>query len=307
MTREKDVNEIKQSINAWRVRRRAVILAHYYQWPEVQDAADFVGDSLDLSRKACAADAEVIVFCGVYFMAESAKILSPHKTVLLPVLTAGCPMADMITPEHIAELRRAHPDAAVVTYVNSSAAVKAVSDICCTSSNAVAVVRSRPESTIIFGPDRNLGHFISLQVPEKRFVFHDGFCPTHERITVEDVRRARAEHPDAALIVHPECRPDVVRLADFAGSTAQLIRYARESERRELVIGTEQGVLHPMQQQNPDKQFHLLNNRLICGNMKKCFLEHVLGALVNMEHRIELDDSVIDRAAGSLTRMLAIG
>ena len=306
MQEDKPLNEIINEINAYRIKRNAVILAHYYQWPEVQDIADFVGDSLDLSRKARDADADVIVFCGVYFMAESAKILSPHKTVVLPVLTAGCPMADMITPEDIQALRSAHPGAAVVTYVNSSAEVKAVSDICCTSSNAVQVVRSLPEQVIIFGPDRNLGHYVSLQVPEKKFIFHDGYCPTHNQITVDDVNKARMDHPGAAVIVHPECRPEVVEMADFVGSTAQLIRYAHESKQRELIIGTEQGVLHHMKQQNPDKQFYLLNNRLICGNMKKCFLENVLNALINMEHRIELDETVIRKASQSLTRMLAI-
>ena len=238
--------------------RNAVILAHLYQWPEVQELADFVGDSLDLSRKAQETKADVIVFCGVWFMAQTAKILNPEKTVLLPRPDAGCPMADMVTPEDVWELKKKHPQAAVVCYVNSSAEVKAASDICCTSSNAVSVVSSLREEEIIFVPDRNLGHYVSQFLPDKRFILFNGFCPTHDRITPEDVEKARSARPGASVLVHPECRPEVVQKADFAGSTAQIIEYAAASDKKEFIIGTESGVLHRLKQLCPNKNFFFL-------------------------------------------------
>jgi quinolinate synthase len=263
-----------------------------------------VGDSLDLSRKARDADAGVIVFCGVYFMAESAKILSPRKTVLLPDMSAGCPMADMVSKEDVLRLRAEHPGAAVVAYVNSSAAVKAVSDICCTSTNAVRVVQTLPQKEIIFVPDKNLGHYVSRFLPEKNFIFHSGYCPVHDRIAADSVSKMRAAHPGAPVLVHPECPPEVVDRADFVGSTAQIIRYAEQSAAREFIIGTEQGVLYRMQRQNPDKLFHLLSDRLICPNMKKCRLEDVLHSLKTMEYSVALDDETIEKASSSLMRML---
>jgi quinolinate synthase len=286
--------------------RNAVILAHLYQRPEIQDIADFVGDSYDLSRRAKNALGGVIVFCGVYFMAESAKILNPEKTVLLPVLSAGCPMADMVTPEAVLKLRARYPDAAVVCYVNSSAAVKAESDICCTSSNAVKVVKSLPNRRIIFVPDRNLGHFVARQTPDKEIIRYEGFCPTHERVGAEDVAAARAARPDALVLVHPECSPEVVDAADFAGSTAQIIDHVSKSDKTEFIIGTEQGILHRLTRENPGKRFYLLSPRLFCPNMKKTGLEDLLGALEHMTNRIELDADTIRRAARCLERMLAV-
>lgn len=295
-----------ERIQELKKQKNAVILAHLYQQAEIQDLADFVGDSFDLSRKAKNAAGDVIVFCGVYFMAESAKILNPSKTVLLPVLSAGCPMADMVTPEAVLGLREQYPDAAVACYVNSSAAVKAVSDICCTSSNAVKVVKSLPNRQVIFVPDRNLGHFAARQTPDKQIILFEGFCPTHERVGAEDVTRARQAKPGAPVLVHPECPPAVVDAADFAGSTAQIIEYVAKSEKTEFIIGTEQGILHPLALQNPGKQFYLLTPRLFCVNMKKTGADDVLYALEHMVNQIELDADTIRRAAACLERMLAV-
>jgi quinolinate synthase len=296
--------DIIERIQALKKERNAVILAHLYQRGEVQDIADFVGDSLELARKAREARADVIVFCGVYFMAESAKILNPEKTVLLPVLAAGCPMADMAAPEDVLRLRAQYPEAAVVCYVNSSAAVKAASDICCTSSNAVRIVKSLPQKQVIFVPDRNLGHFVSLHVPEKEIVLFEGFCPTHERVSVEDVRKAREAMPGAPVLVHPECPPAVVEAADWAGSTAQIIDWVGKSEKDTFIIGTEEGILHGLQKRNPGKRFALLAPGLFCANMKRTTLGDVLYALENNVNAIELDGETIARARLCLDRML---
>jgi quinolinate synthase len=298
--------DITERILQLKKQRNAVILAHLYQRGEVQDIADFVGDSFDLSRKAANTQADVIVFCGVYFMAESAKILNPEKLVLLPVLEAGCPMADMVTPEDVLKLREQYPDAAVVCYVNSSAAVKAESDICCTSSNAARVVRSLPERRVIFVPDRNLGHFVSLYVPEKEIIPFAGFCPTHERVGVEDVQKAREAMPGAPVLVHPECPPAVVEAADFAGSTAQILDWVGKSDKTEFIIGTEEGILHSLKKRNPGKRFALLSPRLFCVNMKKTGLEDVLQALEIGVHAIEPDAEIADRARRCLERMLKV-
>ena len=299
-------SEIIQGIYDLKKERNAVIIAHLYQWPQIQDIADFVGDSLDLSRKAKDTNADVIVFCGVKFMAETAKILSPHKTVLLPELQAGCPMADMVTPEDVLRLRKEHPKAAVVCYVNSSADVKAVSDICCTSSNAVKVVSSLKEDEIIFVPDRNLGHYVSRFLPEKQFILFSGYCPTHNKITPADVDKVRASWPDSPILVHPECVPEVIDKADFTGSTAQIIDYAQKSKEESFIIGTESGVLHRLQQVCPSKQFYTLHAAMVCPNMKKTTLTHVYNALDKLQYQIELDEEVSKKAVGSLERMLAV-
>lgn len=290
----------------WKKQRNAVIIAHLYQWPEVQDIADFVGDSLELSRKAKDTDADVIVFCGVWFMAETAKILSPQKVVLIPERDAGCPMADMITAKDVEDLRNKHPEAAVVCYVNSSAGVKAVSDICCTSSNAVRVVASLKEKEIIFVPDRNLGHYVSRFLPDKKFILYDGFCPTHNRISPLDVEKARLARPNAPILVHPECVPAVVDMADFTGSTAQIIDYAVKSKETEFIIGTEIGVIHRLQLLCPEKKFYALHAAMVCPNMKKTNLESVYHSLEKMQYRIELDDAIIRKARVSLDRMLKV-
>ena len=286
--------------------RNAVILAHYYQVPEIQDIADFVGDSFDLSRRASMVGNDVIVFCGVHFMAESAKILNPNKTVLLPARDAGCPMADMVNREDVLALREQYPDAAVVCYVNSSAEVKAVSDICCTSSNAVKVVKSIPNKRIIFVPDENLGNFVAKQVPEKEIILYNGYCVTHKRVTVQDLEATKNAMPNTLVLVHPECTPEVVERADFAGSTAQIIDFVKKSDANNFIIGTEQGILHKLQKDNPNKRFYILSPKLICPNMKKTTLKELLTSLEDMVFEIKLDSNLISQAHKSLERMLQI-
>lgn len=300
------MTDIVDKINTLKKEKNAVILAHLYQQPQVQDIADFVGDSLDLSRKAKDNDADVIVFCGVWFMAETAKILSPQKIVLLPEKDAGCPMADMVTAEDIQKLRNEHPKAAVVCYVNSGADIKAASDICCTSSNAIKVVQSLKEDEIIFVPDQNLGAYVSRFVPEKRFILHPGYCPTHHRIKLTDVAAARAAMPGVPLLVHPECMPEVVEKADFVGSTAQIINETVRSNSQEFIIGTESGVLHRLQQLNPYKKFYALKSTMVCPNMKKTTLDSVYYALENMQYKMELSENVVKAASVSLDRMLSV-
>lgn len=301
-----DKQALIQEIQALKQKRDAVIVAHSYQIGEVQDVADMVGDSFALS-KFCAEDPHpVIVFCGVKFMAESAKILSPQKTVLLPEISAGCPMADMVNPEDIDMMRAEHPGAAVVCYVNTTAETKAKCDICCTSSNALNVIRSLPQKDIIFMPDKNLGGYIAQQVPEKNIILWPGYCITHERTTVADVNQARASQPDALLLAHPECPAAVVAEADFVGSTKQIIDYAKDSEAQKFIIGTEMGIFHQLQNDSPSKQFYLLSSGLICPNMKKTKLESVYESLKNMQYQIELDPDIIEKARASLERMLEV-
>ncbi|HNQ62946.1 MAG TPA: quinolinate synthase NadA [Syntrophorhabdaceae bacterium] len=286
--------------------RNAVIVAHNYQVDEVQKIADILGDSFALSRYCASSPHETIVFCGVHFMAESAKILSPQKTVLLPEINAGCPMADMVNAEDIRQLRKIYPNAAVVCYINTTAEVKAECEICCTSSNAVQVIRSLKEKDIIFVPDMNLGNYIARMVPEKNMIIWNGFCITHHRVTSDDVLNARAVHPDALVLVHPECRPDVVDMADFVGSTKQIMDFGAKSEGRKFIIGTEMGVLFRLREDNPDKEFYLLSQGLICPNMKRTKLISVYNALKEMKHRIEIEDSILIRAKSSLDRMMQV-
>ncbi|HOB68254.1 MAG TPA: quinolinate synthase NadA [Syntrophorhabdaceae bacterium] len=286
--------------------RNAVIVAHNYQVDEVQKIADILGDSFALSRYCASSPHETIVFCGVHFMAESAKILSPQKTVLLPEINAGCPMADMVNAEDIRQLRKIYPNAAVVCYINTTAEVKAECEICCTSSNAVQVIRSLKEKDIIFVPDMNLGNYIARMVPEKNMIIWNGFCITHHRVTSDDVLNARAVHPDALVLVHPECRPDVVDMADFVGSTKQIMDFGAKSEGRKFIIGTEMGVLFRLREDNPDKEFYLLSQGLICPNMKRTKLISVYNALKEMKHRIEIEDSILLRAKSSLDRMMQV-
>jgi quinolinate synthase len=297
---------IQDEIERLKKEKNAIILAHYYQTEDIQDAADIVGDSYALSKTARDNDAGIIVFCGVKFMAESAKILSPHKKVLLPVMEAGCPMAEMVTPEDIKELRAKYPDAAVVTYVNSTSEVKAVSDICVTSSNAVKVVRSLKEKRIIFVPDQNLASYVASQVPEKEIIPFHGYCVVHHRLTAKDADGALAAIPDALLLVHPECPPEVTKKADYVGSTAGIIEYARKSEGSRFIIGTEMGILHVLKKENPDKHFFLLAPKLLCTNMKKTKIADVLDALKFEQHEIHLSDEIIEKAKRSLDRMLEV-
>lgn len=299
-------NNLAEEIRRLKKERNAIILAHNYQVPEVQDVADIVGDSFALSQHAAETDSDVIVFCGVHFMAESAKILSPDKTVLLPVRDAGCPMADMVTAPKLREMKARYPDAAVVCYVNSSAEVKAESDVCCTSSNALKVVESLENKQVIFVPDKNLGSYIASKVKNKEIILWKGFCITHKRVKVEEVQKIRQLHPNAKILMHPECEPEVQKLADFLGSTSAIIKYAGEIPEKDLIIGTEEGILHLLKKQNPDKNFYLLSMGLICTNMKKTRLEDVHSALLNMQHEIHVDEDIRIKALKSLERMLKI-
>jgi len=297
--------ELKQEIRALLKKRNGVLLAHNYMRDEVQEIADITGDSLALSMEAAKTGAEVIVFCGVHFMAESASILAPDKTVLLPRLDAGCPMADMVTAEGLLRMKEEHPGVPVVTYVNSSAAVKAVSDICCTSANALRVVNSLPEAETIFVPDRNLGMYVA-RFSAKTFYFWDGYCPTHERLKAEAVIRLKGEYPDALFVCHPECNPAVVALADHVCSTSGMYDWCRKSLARRFIIGTEAGILYRLRQENPDKEFILASPALICPNMKLTSLEDILTALQTMEPVVKVAEEIRVAAKRALDRMLAI-
>jgi len=297
------INEIKRM----KKEKNAVIVAHNYQIDEVQDLADVVGDSFKLSQYCASTDADVVVFCGVHFMAESAKVLSPDKTVLLPEIHAGCPMADMVTARALREEKKKYPEAAVVCYINSSAEVKAECDICCTSSNAVKVVKSLPNKEILFVPDQNLGSFIAKQIPEKTVHLWQGYCITHHRVVESDVKKAKEIHPDALFLVHPECRPQVVEMADFVGSTAQIIEYAQKSPHKKFLIGTEMGVMHKLKKDSPDKLFYMLSTGMICPNMKKTTVESVYFSLKEMRYEITLEKNVAESAKKALGAMLALG
>jgi quinolinate synthase len=297
---------LSTEIQNLKIEKDALILAHTYQNDEVQEIADFVGDSLELSRLAANTSHQIIVLCGVHFMAESAALLSPEKTVLLPAEEAGCPMADMADAETVKEWRAKHPQAAVVSYVNTSAAVKAESDICCTSSNAVNVVRSLPEEEIIFLPDRNLGSYVAAQIPEKKFHLWPGFCRTHQQVTSEEVEKVRNIHPEAKLLVHPECRPEVSRQADYVGSTKQIVEEVAKMDSSTFIIGTEMGILHGLKKRYPNKRFYLLTPRLVCPNMKKTTCLDVARSLRTLQPVITVPEPVRSRARLSLERMLAL-
>ena len=297
---------IKTEIRALLKEHNAVLLAHNYMRDEVQEIADITGDSLALSMEAAKTDAEVIVFCGVHFMAESAAILSPGKKVLLPRPDAGCPMADMVTVAGLEALKARHPGVPVVTYVNSSADVKAHSDICCTSANAIKVVRSLKEDELIFVPDRNLGRWVAKFVPEKRFILWEGFCPTHERMTLEAVLQKKAEHPDALFICHPESAPEVTALADHACSTSGMYDYCRTSPATKFIIGTEAGILYKLRVENPGKEFILASPALFCPNMKLTSREDILYSLQTMSPVISVPEDIRNRARQALDRMLAV-
>lgn len=282
----------------------AVILAHLYQEDEIQEVADFTGDSLELSRKAAETKAQVIVFCGVKFMAETAKILSPDKTVLLPAKDAGCPLADTIDSERLSKLRSANPGVPVVCYVNTSAEIKAHSDYCCTSSNAVNLIKHIPQNRIIFIPDQNLGSYVAKKVPEKELILWEGSCITHHRVTARHVDKVKKLHPQVPILVHPECRPEVIEKADFVGSTSQILQYARKSSAATLIIGTEMGVLYRLRKENPHKNFYLLAPGLFCPNMKKTKLEDVYQSLANMKNQISVTEEIRIKALSALNRML---
>jgi len=298
---------LAKNIRKIKSERNAVILAHLYQPPEVQDVADFVGDSLELSKHARDTKADVIVFAGVSFMAETAKILNPDKIVLIPDPNAGCPMANMVTAKDVLALKVAHPDAAVVCYVNSSIEVKAVSDICCTSANAIRVVRSLSERKIIFVPDQNLGQYVARHCLDKEFFFSNGFCPTHHHVTLNHVQEAKSEHPNALFLVHPECKPEICDAADFIGSTSQMIEFARTSKAKSFIIGTEMGIIHQMQNRSPLKEFYPVHSGMICPSMKRTSLVSIEASLEKNRFIIEIDKHILEKATHSVTRMMNLG
>jgi quinolinate synthase len=297
---------ITKKIQELKKKQNAVILAHNYQIPQVQDIADFVGDSLGLSIEAARTNADVIVFCGVHFMAETAKILSPEKTVLLPEEKAGCPMADMITAEDVKALRERHPGAAVLCYVNTSAAVKAECDLCCTSANAVRMVQEvlKDEKKIVFVPDRYLAAYVASQTGREILPWQ-GFCPTHARILPEDIAGMKALYPEAEVLVHPECTPELTRLADRVASTEGMCRYAKESGAREFIVATERGIIHRMEKENPGKRFYPASRFALCPNMKYTTPEKILRALQDKVYEIRVPEEIANRARLCIERMLA--
>ncbi|MGD0795535.1 MAG: quinolinate synthase NadA [Dehalococcoidales bacterium] len=296
---------IEERIQELKKARHAVILSHNYQRGEVQDIADFVGDSLELSQKAAQTQAEVIVFCGVHFMAETAFILNPHRKVLLPDAHAGCPMANMITAEQLRQKKSEMPGVTVVTYINSTAAVKAESDYCCTSANGVKVVQSIKSDNILFVPDQYLGDFISRRTGKKMALW-PGYCPTHMRILPEDIIRQKKEHPGAKVVVHPECRPEAIALADEAASTSGMVRYAARPDVRELIVGTEVELLHRLHKENPGKKFYPVSDKAVCPNMKLITLEKVLQSLETMTPEVKVPEDIRVKAKAAVDRMLAI-
>ena len=300
-----EISQLQQRITGLKEKLGAVIVAHNYQRPEVQDMADFVGDSLELARRSSQVEAGTIVFCGVHCMAETAAILNPSRTVLLSAERAGCPLADMITVDELKRWKEKYPEASVVTYVNSSAAVKAESYICCTSANGVKVVESVSGDSILFIPDYNLGHYISRQT-KKNLILYPGFCIVHNRIRAEQVKKAKELHPEAQLVVHPECRPEVIDLADAVLSTSQMLRYAKESPNKSFIIGTEEGLLHRLRKENPDKSFYLVTKTQSCVNMKRTTLKTVAETMEQGKNVVRVPEDIRIRAKEAVDRMLEV-
>ncbi|MHB8780699.1 MAG: quinolinate synthase NadA [Candidatus Geothermincolia bacterium] len=298
--------QVIAEIERLRGEREAIILVHNYQRPEIQDLGDYVGDSLGLARQAAASDAPVIIFCGVYFMAETANILSPDRLTILPEPEAGCPLADTIRPDDVRRLKAEHPGAPVVTYVNSTAEVKAESDYCCTSGNAVKVVEAIDAPEIIFVPDRNLGAYVAAQTG-KNLVIWQGCCPIHEHITKEQILALKREHPDAPAVVHPECRPDVTAIADAVASTSGIFEFAATSPAREIIVGTEIGMYHRLKKLNPAKEFYFPSESTLCPNMKLITLEKVMRALATLSPAVVVPEDIRVRALRAVDRMVAIG
>ncbi len=306
MMKKQHIADLAKKINELKAKRDAVILAHNYQLPEVQDVADFRGDSLELSRVASKTDAKVIVFCGVHFMAETASILSPQKLVIMPDTFAGCPMANMITADQLRKLKKEHPKAAVVGYVNTSAEVKAELDVCCTSTNAVAVVNAlKDKEDIIFVPDKYLADYVSKQTGRK-LISWGGFCPTHIKILPEDIKRERKFHPFAKVMVHPECLSQVVSMADAVLSTSMMSKFAKESDAKEFIVGTEVGLIYRLKQDNPTKEFYPASERAVCPNMKRTTQEKILWALEELKEEVRVSDDIRMRAKKAIDRMLEI-
>ena len=300
------MTDIKSRIESLKKEKNAVILAHYYVPGEVQEIADYIGDSFYLSKIAKDAEQDTIVFCGVSFMGESAKILSPGKQVLMPDITAGCPMAYMAQVEKIEEVRRKYDDVAVVCYINSTGELKKHSDVCVTSANAVKIVKALPNKNIYFIPDENLGRYVASKVTDKHFIFNDGFCPLHKEFSKTDIEKVRKAHPGALLLVHPECRMEVLEDADYIGSTSGIIEYASESDAKEFIIGTEPGVMYELERRNPGKKFYPLVEGKVCPDMKKITLEKVLKCMEEGTGVVEVTEELRNSANASLDRMLEL-
>jgi len=299
-------NGIIKKIKDLKKKRRALILAHVYQGEKVQDIADFTGDSLALSKMAVNTHAKVIVFCGVRFMAETAAILNPDKVVLIPRKDAGCPLAEMARIEDLLIKKKQYSGVAVVSYVNSSASIKAASDICCTSSNAVEVVNSLREDQVLFVPDKNLGRFVASKT-KKKIILWDGFCYVHHHnIKPEEIKSMKIKHPRAEIMAHPECQPEVIDLADFVGSTSQMAEYVAKDKSEEFIVGTERGMLHALQKENPNKRFYSPSPLVVCRDMKLTKLENVSSALENMQFQIRIPDEVAIKAKKALHSMLKL-
>ena len=301
------MENIINDIQKLKKERNAVILAHYYVDAELQKIADYVGDSYYLAKAAKSSDADTIVFCGVRFMGESAKILNPEKTVIMPDMGADCPMAHMVSREKIAELKSKYPDLAVVCYINSTAEIKALSDVCVTSSNAVKIVRALENKNIYFIPDKNLGSYIKEQVPEKNIILGEGFCPIHNAFDTAEIERLKREHPSAPVISHPECRGEVLAISDFKGSTSELIEYSRMSKEAEFIVCTERGVLYEMEKRSPEKKFYFADKGRICADMKLNTLEKLRDALQSGTNVIEVSEELRKKALVSLDRMMELG
>ena len=297
---------VTEQIQALKKEKNAVILAHYYVPDEVQEIADYIGDSFYLSKVAATTDADVLVLCGVSFMGESARILNPEKTVLLPDMEADCPMAHMADREKIQELKKQYEDLAVVCYINSTAELKTCADVCVTSANALEIVRALPNRHIFFIPEENLGRYVASKIPDKHFIFNDGHCPVHARLSREAVERAKKEHPGAEVLVHPECVPEVLALADYIGSTSGIIRYAGGSSCKSFIICTEEGVLCELKKRNPDRQFYMVTDDFRCPDMKKVTLDKVLKVLEEGCNRVEVDPELSRTSMRPLERMLEL-
>ncbi len=299
------MNELITEILKLKKEKDAVILVHNYQLPEIQDIADFIGDSLELSKIASNVEKPVIVFCGVRFMAETAKILSPKKDVLLPALTAGCPLADMIDSNSLALLKEKHPNASIVCYVNSSVEIKAMSDVCCTSANALKVVESIDSNEVIFVPDKGLGSYVAEKT-NKKVILYEGYCPTHFKITKEDVLKAKNLHPDAIIMIHPECPKEARDISDFVLGTGEMLKLARESKYNKFLIGTEEGMIYRLKKEVPNKEFYLINSKLYCPNMKKTNLQLLYESLSEFKYAIEIPNNILEKARFPLLRMFEI-
>lgn len=299
------MKEIIEQINKLKKEKNAVILAHCYQSLEIDEVADYVGDSLGLSRLASKTDADIIVFAGVYFMAETAKILSPDKKVLIPNMKSGCNMADMIDLNLVKEFKAKHPNIPLVCYVNSTAEVKSECDVCCTSANAVEVVRSMKAKKVLFAPDCYLGSWVQKNVPETEIISYPGYCPTHLRISPEDIKAKKAQYKDAVVLIHPECRPETVELADFTGSTTQIFDYVKNTDYKTYIICTEKGVVDRLKRDYKDKEFILVNDRIVCANMKQNSLEDILNCLKYETNEVTVNEETAKLALQSINKMIS--